>query len=159
MKKEYFLITAAAFFILAYVFDYLAGPVIIPLKETNPFAFLAPSYLNNYPLTAVSVVIRSLGIFICAAFISTMLKKQYFLKFIAALIVGVLAELYAIQQIATGVSTTPLQWTLSIAYAGGLLGILVVFYLFVGAAQFIKQKLVGESCEEIEVGEKHETGS
>ena len=156
MKKEYFLITAGAFFVLAYVLDYLAGPISITLAEANPFTFLSQSYLNNYPLTAVAVVIRAVGLFICAAYFSALLKKMYFIKFIAALIIGVLAELYAIQQIATGMRTTSIQWTLSIAYAGALLGILVILYFIIGIINFLKQKLVGETYvnDNIKIEEK-----
>jgi hypothetical protein len=144
MKKDFFLITAAAFFILAYVLDYLAGPVPLALKQTNPFSFLSRTYLNDYPLTAVAVVIRALGLLIAVVLLFTLAKKHYAVKSLASLIVGILAELYAIQQIATGMRTTSLQWTLSIAYAGAGLAILVIIYLFAGIGSSIKTKLIGE---------------
>lgn len=143
MKKEYFLITGGAFFVLAYVLDNLAGPVFINLTSSNPFTFLTNFYLNKYPLTAFAIVIRAIGFFIISAILSFSVKKQYFLKFVGALVVGVVSELYAVQQIATGMLTTPLQWTLSIAYAGASMTILVIIFGVAGVIFFVKQKLVG----------------
>ena len=140
MKKEFLLLIALAFFVLGYVLDYLAGPVSIALKEANPFIFLSRDYLNNYPLTALAVIIRAVGLFISLILLFATVEKHYAAKSLTTLIIGVIAELYAIQQIATGMRTTSLQWTLSIAYAGVSLIVLIVYFLFAAMAHFIRQK-------------------
>jgi len=139
MKKEYFLVTAIAFFILAYVLDYFAGPISFAI--TTPLTFLTKSYLNSYPLTAFAVAIRSLGIFISLTLLFSVIEKQYFVKAFTIFVIAVLAELYAVQQIATGMRTTTIQWTLSISYAGMILVLAIIFYLIAGIIYSIKEKL------------------
>lgn len=139
MKKEYFLVTALAFFGLAYVLDYFAGPISFAL--TTPLTFLTKSYLNSYPLTAFAVAIRALGIFISLTLLFSVIEKQYFVKAFTIFVIAVLAELYAIQQIATGMRTTTIQWTLSISYAGMISIIAIIFYIIVGIIDQVKAKL------------------
>ncbi|PIZ66665.1 hypothetical protein COY15_00540 [Candidatus Roizmanbacteria bacterium CG_4_10_14_0_2_um_filter_39_12] len=139
MKKEYFLVTALAFFGLAYVLDYFAGPVSFLL--TTPLTFLTKTYLNSYPLTAFAVVIRALGIFISLLLLFSMIEKQYFVKAFTIFVIAVLVELYAVQQIATGMRTTSIQWTLSISYAGIILISAIIFYIIAGIIDSLRQKL------------------
>ena len=138
MKIEYFLVTAIAFFVLAYVLDYFAGPISFVL--TTPLAFLSRIYLNSYPLTAFAVAIRALGIFISLPLLFSVIEKQYFVKAFTIFVVAVLAELYAVQQIATGMRTTSIQWTLSISYAGIFLVSAIIYYLIAGIIYGVKEK-------------------
>ena len=139
MKKEYFIITAIAFFALAYVLDYFAGPISLSL--TNPLTFLTKSYLNNYPLTAFAVVVRSLGIFISLDLLASVIDKQYLVKAFTFFVIAVLSELYAVQQLATGMRTTSLQWTLSISYAGMNMVVAIAYYTVVGVIFHIKNRI------------------
>lgn len=139
MKKEYFIITAIAFFALAYVLDYFAGPISLSL--TNPLIFLTKSYLNNYPLTAFAVAVRSLGIFISLVLLASVIDKQYFVKAFTFFVIAVLSELYAVQQLATGMRTTSLQWTLSISYAGINMVAAIAYYTVVGVIYYIKNRI------------------
>jgi len=152
MKKEYFLVTAFAFFVLAYVLDYFAGPVSITL--TNPLVFLSKNYLNSYPLTAFAIFIRALGLFISLALLLSTIEKQYFIKAFSVFVIGVLAELYAVQQIATGMRTTSIQWTLSIAYAGISLLVAIIYYLLAAIITLIKEKLAGANSQDETTEEK-----
>ena len=51
----------------------------------------------------------------------SIMEKQYFGKVAFLIFAGVLAEFYAIQQLANGFKMTTIQWTLSIAYGSVLL--------------------------------------
>ncbi len=146
MKKEYFLVTAFAFFILAYVLDYFAGPISFAL--TTPLTFLTKSYLNSYPLTAFAVAIRALGIFISLLLLFSVVEKQYFVKAFTIFVIAVLAELYAVQQIATGMRTTSIQWTLSISYAGMILISAIIYYLIAGIIYSVSQKFKDDDNDE-----------
>lgn len=139
MKKEYFLMIVIGFFVLASVLDYLAGPVFISL--TNPFVFFTKLYLDQYPLTAVAVGLRAIAIFLTLGLGFSLIEKNYFLKSIVLFVISVLSILYSIQQIKTGMRTTPLQWTLSIAYAALLLSILIVYNIIVGLIVGVKEKI------------------
>lgn len=138
MKKEYFLVAAFAFFGLAYVLDYFAGPVSFVLL--SPLTFLTKSYLNSYPLTAFAIAIRALGIFISLLLLFSVIEKQYFVKAFTVFVISVLSELYAVQQIATGMRTTSIQWTLSISYAGIISITAIIFYIVAGVIYSVKQK-------------------
>jgi hypothetical protein len=144
MKKEYLIIFGLTLFGLSYLLDIIAGPITITLSKTNPYSFLGGSYLGNYPLTTVAILSRATGFFILAILIFGLIKKQFFLKAGSCLLIGVLSNLYAIQQIATGTRTTSLPWTLSIAYAGASLGILIIYFILRGVLLFIKQKINGD---------------
>src|SRR3989344_545403 len=156
MSKEYWVIVAVVFLILSSVLDSFAGPVQL-VVGSNPFSFLSASSLSTYPFTAVAIGVRALGflIFVLAA-VST-IERQYFLKAVGLLTLGVLAELYAVQQLATGVNVTPVNYTLSISYAGAALVLPILIYLLKGVVGGIGAKIVeapeesaGESKERIE---------
>lgn len=139
MKKEYFLAIAIGFFILAQVLDYLAGPVYFPLS--SPYSFFNQLYLNQYPLTAVAIVVRALALFISTVLFFSLFEKAYFVKSIILFVVGALAQLYAIQQLKTGLRTTSIQWTLSIAYATLLYLFPLIVYLILGLIHGVKEKI------------------
>lgn len=130
--------TALAFFGLAYILDYFAGPISFAL--TTPLTFLTKSYLNSYPLTAFAVMIRALGIFISLLLLFSVIEKQYFVKAFTIFVISVLVELYAVQQIATGMRTTSIQWTLSISYAGMILVTAIVYFIIAGIIDSLRQK-------------------
>jgi hypothetical protein len=131
LGKEVWLVVAAVMFLLSYLIDRLAGPVNITVKA--PIAFLTSSFmLHTYPFTAAAIIIRALAIFISAMLIVSIFEHKYFAKAIFLLLAGVLAEFFAIQQLATGFRVTTIQWTLSIAY-GSITLILGIAWLLLKA--------------------------
>ncbi len=145
MKKEYLLITVVGFFLASYVLNYFAGPVVISVK--NPLQFLTTASLSKYPFTAVEIGLRTLALFLSLIFVLSLIEKNYFLKAIISLIVGALEILYAIQQMATLSRLTPIQWTLSFAYAGLTLLPAIVYYLIRGVIEGIFTKLTKDKEE------------
>lgn len=134
MKKEYILIFTVSLFLLSYVIDYISGPVSIVLK--NPFAFLDPLVMSKFPLTAVGVFTRSLGILLSIILFWSLFKQIYLVKSVSTFFLAVLFELFAIQQIATGMRTVTLQWSLSLAFAGITMILPSIIYLILN---FIKR--------------------
>lgn len=132
MKKEYTAAVAISLFLFAYVLEALAGQVTFP-AFTSPFAFLNPAVLNKYPFTATAIAIRTAAIVISIVLVLSFAEIKKHLKAVIVFVLGVLFELYAIQQIATGMTVTPLEWTLSFAYAAVLLIPIVIFFLIAGA--------------------------
>lgn len=139
MKKEYLLAIVIGFFVLAQVLDYLAGPVYFLLS--SPYSFFNQLYLNQYPLTAVAIVLRALALFLSTVLVFSLFEKAYFVKSIILFVIGALAQLYAIQQLKTGLRTTSIQWTLSIAYATLLYLLPIVVYLILGLIHGAKEKI------------------
>jgi len=139
MKKEYFIVAIIGLFLAASALNYFAGPVIISLK--NPLQFLTLNYLSKFPFTAVEILLRALAVFLSIVLILSFIEKNYFLKAAIALVVGALGVLYAIQQIATYGRVTPIQWTLSFAYAGIALVPAIGYYLIRGLISNISQKV------------------
>lgn len=116
LQKEIWIVIAAVAFLVAWLIDRLGGPVSILVG--NPIAFLQSSVLlHKYPFTATAIIIRTAAIFISSMLALSIIEKRYFTKAVILFFVGLLAEFYAIQQLATGSHITNIQWTLSIAYA------------------------------------------
>jgi hypothetical protein len=130
MKKEYLFIFAVSLLILAYVIDSISGPVIITLK--NPYQFLNQVFMVRFPLTAVGILARSLGIFIGIILILSLINKMFFLKATTTFFLAIIFNLFAIQQIATNTRTVTIQWTLSLAYSGIALLLPALIYLIKG---------------------------
>lgn len=154
MPKEYWGIIAIALFILASVLDSLAGTVSLTVG-TNPFSFLSGGSLATYPFTAVAIGVRALGFVITVLLVlAVLIEKNNFIKATILFGLGALAELYAIQQLATGLRTTPINYTLSIAYAGAALILPVAIYLLKGAFGGVGAKVSGEPEEKSEDSQK-----
>ncbi len=146
MKKEVALVVAIALFALAYGLDYIAGPVLIRVKD--PIEFFSNPILSKYPLTAVAIVIRSIAILLSIILILSLIEKKHFLKAAISLFIGGIFELYAIQQLATSGRVTPIQWTLSFAYSGMMLLPTIAIYIILGLVLGVKEKIgIGEKKE------------
>jgi predicted membrane protein len=114
--------------------------VMIIIK--NPLNFLSPVNLAKFPFTAVAVGLRSLAILLSAVLALSLIEKMFFVKAIVLLFLGALAELYSIQQVATGMRTTSIQWTLSLSL-GGLTFILpIIYYVLRGIIESLHSTLV-----------------
>ena len=132
MKKEYTAVIAISLFLFAYVLEALAGQVRFPALA-SPFAFLNPIVLNKYPFTATAIAARCAAIVISVLLILSFAQIKKHLKAVIVFVLAVLFELYAIQQLATGMTVTPLEWTLSFAYSAVLFAPVVIFFLIAGA--------------------------
>ena len=142
MKKEITFVVALCMFAFAYILDFIAGKITFVVKD--PFMFLTNPILSQYPLTAAGVLIRTIAIFLTILVIFSIIKERYFTKALLSLAAAIFAEAYAIQQLTTGVRTTPVQWTLSIAYVGGLMLILVIYYILKGIFHGFSKVIGGE---------------
>jgi hypothetical protein len=142
MKKDYLWFTILGLLLFSYVLDQIAGPVTFSAK--NPYAFLAAPTLSTYPLSAVSIAAKALGLMLVFVTAFSYLHRAHILKAITFFILGSLVQLYAIQQLATRGQVTPIQWTLGIAYAGALLLIPAALQLIQGLLQGAHQAIVKE---------------
>ncbi len=135
MKKEITLVITACLFLLAYVLDYFAGA--LKLTILSPIQFIDASYFKLYPMTYVSVVVRSIALMLSVTLFLSMMERQYFKKLGIVFFLGFVSEIYAFQILATGSTITPVLWTLAISYSGVLLLIPMAFYFFLGIANFL----------------------
>lgn len=142
MKKEVIFVITVCLFLLSYVLDYFAGPLQFTVK--SPIIFLTPKFFNLYPMTFVSVIVRSSALFISTGLILSLMEKQYIKKIIISLFLTFVAEIYAFQQLATGARITPVLWTLAISYSGAALILLIIFYIFAGITNFLIPSHKGE---------------
>jgi hypothetical protein len=145
MKKEYFAFLVVGLFIFGYVLDLISGPISLAIE--NPFAFLSAPVLSIYPLTAVSIGAKVLSIVITTILILSLINKQYVLKSIVSFVLAAILVLYSIQQFATGQAITPIQWTISFAFAG--IGLLLpsVLYLLIGLFKRTKKALSDDNSD------------
>jgi hypothetical protein len=139
MRKEISFVIALCLFALAWGLDTIAGPVALRIKD--PIEFFSTPVISKYPLTGVAVVLRSIAIFISLILILSLFEKKQFIKAAVLLFIAGVFELYAIQQLASGIRTTPIQWTLSFAYAGIISPIGLIYYILSGIFGGVKEKL------------------
>ncbi len=135
MKKEILFVITICLFLLAYALDYFAGS--LNLGVLTPLAFLNKIYFNTYPMTFVAVITRSIALMLSITLILSAVEKQYFTKLGISAFLAFIAEIYAFQQMATGVKITPTLWTLAISYGGAMLIVPMFFYVLAGIANFL----------------------
>ncbi|HLE48854.1 MAG TPA: hypothetical protein VI819_02365 [Patescibacteria group bacterium] len=148
MKKEYTLLFIAGLFLLAYLLDAVVNPLGVRLP--TPYHYFTGEYLYKYPFTTASIVIKAIGLFLTPLWLFSFMGKKYFLKGIILLILAVLMQLYALQDIVTRAAVVPIEWSLSISMAGVALFIPVVLFLFGG----IIAKIFGLDKEELDAEEE-----
>lgn len=119
MKKEYLFITIIGLFLLAYLLEAIVDP--LALKLATPYDYLNISIASKYPFTFASIAIRSLAITLTPLFILSFLINAHFLKAMSLLIFSVLSQLYSLQEITTGTTLLPLEWSLSLTISGLIL--------------------------------------
>jgi hypothetical protein len=139
MKKEHVAIAIIGAFLLTYLLDAVADPLTIPLA--HPYQYLNNQNFSTYPFTTASILIRSLAIiaipFLFFGFVpvSPAAKGGFFL------LLSVLMQLYSVQRIATGSNIIPLEWAISLAFAGAVLTLFGIYYLIIGAMVHTHKKL------------------
>ncbi len=135
MRKEIQFVIIICLFSFSYVLDYFAGA--LRLNITTPFQFLDQKYLSLYPMTFVSLASRAIALAASVSFLLSMIEKRYLTKILISFFITFIAEVYAFQQLATGVRFTSVIWTLSISYGGILLLVLILFYILASISNFL----------------------
>lgn len=146
IKSEYQFIIAVLLFLASYVLDWINGAV--PLKIKSPYQFIQSEILAKYPFTAVSVLIKVLAIWISIMLVLSLIQKRYISKSIVIIVLGILGQLFAIQQFATGVRVTTAEWTLGICFSGVSLLITAPILLILGMFHGIRTKPKQYSIDE-----------
>ena len=152
MKKEYIFIFAFVLIVLAYAIDSISGPIALTVK--NPYQFLSSPLMSRFPLTTFGIFSRTIGLFLLVWLLLSFIGGFNFQKAIGLFVIFVLSNLYAIQQLATGMKITTVQWTISIAYASSLLLIPLVYYLIKSATTVVVKKDSETPVEESEEKEE-----
>lgn len=130
IPKEYVLVIIIGLFILAYVLEAIVDPLVVQLA--TPYAFLTPTYFSKFPFTAATVIIRGLAIFLTPLFLISFIPGAHFAKAGITLVISALAQLYALQEVASGTTLVPLEWSISLAAAGAALLLPTVLFVLGG---------------------------
>ena len=138
MKKEHLRVMVVGMYLLSYLLDAVVDP--LRLNLASPYDYLSPVYLAQYPFTTTSIVIRSLAIFLTPLLLLSFFRKAYYAKAGTLLVLAVLMQLYAVQDIATDAEVVPLEWALSFSIGGALLLIPALLNLLQGSASAVHQK-------------------
>lgn len=149
MKKEAVFLITLIMLGFSYMLDYFAGSLNLT-QIKNPLVFLDLKYFNLYPMTFVSVSIRSIAIAILVVLLLSAIERQYIKKALITLFIIFVAEIYSFQQLATGAKMTPTLWTLAISYAGMWLVLAIVFYIFSAIGNFLIPSQRGSSLSKEE---------
>jgi hypothetical protein len=146
IPKETTFIIIVGLFLLAYLLEAIVDPLKINLA--TPYSYFVPTYFLKYPFVTATIIIRGLSFFLTPLFLFSFFAKGYFPKACILLVVSVLAQLYALQEVASGTTMVPLEWSLSLSLAGATLLVPIVIYLIRGAIFAAKNKLIPEETPE-----------
>lgn len=146
MPKEYTLVIIGGLFLLSYILEAIVDPLTLSLA--TPYEYLNPDYLILYPFTTATVFIRSIALFMTPTWLLSFIKKAHYAKGGVLLIVASLMQLYAIQEVATGTTLVPLEWSLSLSIAGAALLIPSVLFIIGGMFSSAQDKISGKPTAE-----------
>ncbi len=138
INRETIFVTTVILYFISYTLDRINGPLKLAIK--NPYAFVQPKILATYPFTGVSILLKVIALWLTVLLFLGLIEKRYLFKIIIVLTTAFLSQLYAIQQLATGLRVTPVEWTLAITFAGLLLVPTSGFFLFASLFSTVKSK-------------------
>ena len=142
MKKEYVFVFSIGLLLLAYLLDAVVNP--LTLKLTIPYQYFIPANLTKYAFTNVSILLKATAILLLPLLILSSLNLKSLVKGLILLVLSALLQLYAVQDIATGNNTVPLEWSLAFTLGGLFLLLPTVIFLLVGSLKHVGQKLAPE---------------
>lgn len=130
MKKEYPLIFASGFVLLAYILDAVAKPLSLSL--TTPYHYFTPATISLYPFTTVSIVLKSIAFIIIPPLLLSRFGLRKLTTGIILFILSVLIQLYALQDVVSKSFVVPLEWSLAFALSGAVLLLPSLLYVLIG---------------------------
>ncbi|OGD83149.1 hypothetical protein A2572_03830 [Candidatus Collierbacteria bacterium RIFOXYD1_FULL_40_9] len=139
IPKEYFFLTIVGLLLLAYVLEAVVDP--LALKLATPYNYLSPEVLTKYPFSTAVILLRSIGLTLIPILIFNFFNKGYGAKFIISLLISGLTQLYAVQEVATGTTLAPLEWSLSLAVMGIFYIFIALVFLVLNISQVVKNKI------------------
>lgn len=154
MKKEYTLVGLIGLYILTYVLDAVVDP--FQVQQATPYHYLSADIIVRYPFTMVSVFMKAFLIFMSPLWLFSFFNRNYGAKAVILFVTSGLLQLYAIQQIATGGIILPLEWTLALAYGGGLLLIPTIGHLMMGLFAGLQEKVAPRNTSTLPPLPQHE---
>ena len=139
IQKEHSFIIIFGLFFISYILESIVTPLKINLP--TPYSYLNPDQFTKYPFTTAIVIIRALSLFLAPQFFLSFIPKRHFLKMSILLVVGILAQLYSLQQLISGTTLIPLEWAISLSISGALLIIPTIIQLLQGLFFVAKEKI------------------
>ncbi len=136
ISKEILFVIICGLFLLAYVLEAVVNP--LKIKLPSPYGFITDGYYLKYPFTAVVVGIRGLAIFLIPLFLYSFFSGAYYIKATISLVLAGLMQLYSLQEVATGTTITPLEWSLSLSIAGIAILLPTIYYFCLGLLRNMK---------------------
>ena len=147
MKKEYILTLIVGLFMLSYLLDAINDP--LPLNLAHPYQYLQANIIGVYPFSTASIMIRAVAMFLTPLLFLSLIEKAHAAKALTLLIVSVLAQLYAVQGVATDSRLIPFEWAISLAFAGAALLLPMLIHtlqaLFFSATKGIQKTVNSEA--------------
>lgn len=119
MKKEYTFVAIIGMFLLSYLLDAVVDP--LKLNLTTPYAYLTAQHYQKFPFTTTSIFIRAIAICLTPIWFSWLIEKNYYPKSVSLLVISVLIQLYAVQDVVSGAHVVPLEWAVSLSLGGAAL--------------------------------------
>lgn len=142
IPKEYMLLIIVGLYLVAYVLEATVDPLALDLA--TPYQYLSPTLYSQYPFSSAVIAIRALAVFLTPTFLLSFIKGGWLGKGGTLLIVAGLAQLYALQELVSGTTLLPLEWSLSLAFGSAALALPAVINLIIGLASSARRELTGD---------------
>jgi hypothetical protein len=146
IPKEQVFVVIIGLFLLSYLLEAIVDPLSVRLA--TPYTYFSPVFFLKYPFTTATVFIRGLSIFMAPLFLLSFIPKSYFAKLGVILVVSALVQLYSLQGVASDTTLMPLEWSLSLTFAGVLMALPAVVYIIKGLVLSAKAKIIPEETPE-----------
>jgi len=146
IPKEYSLLFIIGLFILAYVLDLVVDPMVVQLK--NPYLYFQSETMMVLPFSSLSIFIKALAIFLMPLWLLSFIDSNSFFKPAILLIVSVLLQLYAVQDITAKSRMIPMEWSISMAAAGLALMVPTIYFFFKAVVVALHKNLTNAKMDE-----------
>lgn len=142
MKQEYYMFIIAGLLILAYLLDAVTNPLSIAL--TTPYHYFTYQNMFTYAFTTTSIVMKSIALFMAPFWVMTLGKMNPITKGAILVVIGGLLQLYALQDVVSGATIVPLEWSLAFTLTGIALLIPAVLFFIIGVLKKAGSGLGGD---------------
>jgi hypothetical protein len=139
IQKEHAFVIIFGLFIVSYLLESIVTP--LKIKLPTPYSYLSPAVFTKYPFTTAVVIIRAISLFLAPLFVLSFIPNRHFMKVGILFAIGLLAQLYSLQQLISGTTLIPLEWAISLSIAGALLIIPTIMIALKGVFIAAKEKI------------------
>lgn len=127
LRREQVVLLVIGLLLLSFLLDSLVLPLNLNLE--TPYHYLNLETITQYPFSTISLLTKTIATLLIPVVLFSLFQKSYAVKSVTLFITSLLMQLYGVQDLASGSSLLPLEWSLAVTFSGAGLLILSIYYL------------------------------